>query len=414
MAFRLPPCPQAVLAYRAAWALGAVAAPIHHRLSEAETNALLGRLCPRVVLRDRGDVDAKLGSRTMDPARPEANDLAVLLATSGSSGAPKLVRHTHARLAYKARLMRQVHDLGPGDVNIMPSPFAHISGLLNGVLLPGAAGMRCVLMPRWSAALALEVADAEGVTFLSGPPTYFVQLMSLPAFGADRVAALRLVSCGGAGVTASLARAAAERLGAVVKRTYGSTEAPTVTTSQPGDPVQAGWETDGRPTGAVELRVDDATGELSVRGPELFVGYGHGACGGDTAQTSPALDTDGWFHTGDRARIDGGWLTVLSRLRDTIIRGGENVDPTEVESVCAQLPGVREAVVVGYPDEEMGERVALVVVADTEPKQDAVREHCAAAGLARFKMPERVLRLDELPTRTIGKPDRTAIRALLA
>jgi acyl-CoA synthetase (AMP-forming)/AMP-acid ligase II len=96
-----------------------------------------------------------------------------------------------------------------------------------------------------------------------------------------------------------------------------------------------------------------------------------------------------------------------------VIRGGENVDPAEVEAVCQRLPGIREAVVVGYPDEQMGERVALVAIADEALHLDAVLEHCAAEGLARFKTPERLLRLDELPTLTIGKPDRAAIRALL-
>jgi acyl-CoA synthetase (AMP-forming)/AMP-acid ligase II len=411
VAFRLPPCPQAVLAYHAAWMLGAIAAPIHHRLSAAEVDALVDRLAPAIVLDDPAAVDQAAGSRPVEPVQPAPDDLAVLLATSGSSGAPKLVRHTHGRLAYKAHLMARVHGLGPGDVNVMPSPFAHISGLLNGVLVPGAASMSCVLMERWSAARALQACEAERVTFLSGPPTYFVQLMALPDFVPDRVASLRLVSCGGAGVTAAFARRAAQTLGAVVKRTYGSTEAPTVTTSYPGDPVEAGWQTDGRATGPVQLHVDEVTGELSVRGPELFVGYGRDV---GTGQPAAGLDADGWFATGDRARLDDGWLTVLGRLRDTIIRGGENVDPAEVEAICARLPGVREAVVVGYPDEEMGERVALVAVADDQPAADAVRRHCEAAGLARFKTPERVLCLPELPTLTIGKPDRAAIRAIVS
>jgi acyl-CoA synthetase (AMP-forming)/AMP-acid ligase II len=232
-------------------------------------------------------------------------------------------------------------------------------------------------------------------------------MMSSPRFAAQRVASVRLISCGGAGVTPEFARRASDVFGAVVKRTYGSTEAPTMTTSYAGDPAERGWTTDGRPVGDVELRVDPVTGELSVRGRELFTSYD------DPDVTAQALDDDGWFRTGDRARVDDGWLTILGRLGDTIIRGGENVDPAEVEAVCASLPGVAQTVVVGYPDEEMGERVGLVVVGRA-PSADEVRAHCAAAGLARFKTPERVLAVAEMPILTVGKPDRSALSLLLS
>jgi cyclohexanecarboxylate-CoA ligase len=334
--------------------------------------------------------------------RIDVPQLATILATSGSSGRPKLVLHTSAGLAYKARLMADVHGLTADDVVLMPAPLAHVSGLLNGVLVPGAAGMTTVLMRRWSPAAALDLIERERVTFMIGPPTYFVQLLGSPAFHPERVASVRLISCGGAGVTPEFAERAADAFSAVVKRTYGSTEAPTVTTSYAGDPLERGWTTDGRPVGDVELRVDEATGELLVRGRELFAAYD------DPAQTQAALSPDGWFRTGDRARLDDGWLTVLGRFGDTIIRGGENVDPREVESVCASISGAAQVVVVGYPDEEMGERIGLVVIG-REPTIDEVRAHCAAAGLARFKTPDRVLTVTDMPILTVGKPDRAAL-----
>jgi cyclohexanecarboxylate-CoA ligase len=305
-------------------------------------------------------------------------------------------------LAYKGALMAAAHGLTPEDVVLMPAPLAHVSGLLNAVLVPAAAGMRVVLLQRWSAELALELVEREGVTFMVGPPTYFVQMRAEPGFAPSRVASLRLLSCGGAGVTADFARETADVFGCVVKRTYGSTEAPTVTTSYAGDPPDRGWETDGRPVGDVELRVDAE--ELLVRGSELFSAYDDGT----------GRDAEGWFRTGDRARVDeDGWLVCLGRLGDTIIRGGENVDPAEVEVVCARLPGVRQAVVVGVPDPVMGERVGLVVVADSAPSSELVREHCAREGLARFKTPEVVLAVRELPTLTVGKPDKATLRGLL-
>jgi cyclohexanecarboxylate-CoA ligase len=403
VAFDAPPGEPALLAYAACWALGATAAPLHHRLSAVERAALLDRLKPVAVLGpDLPDAAAA------DPVRADDDAVAVLLATSGSSGQPKLVRHTFGALAYKAGLMTGVHGLRPTDTVLMPAPMAHISGLLNGLLLPAAAGMTVVFLPRWDAGHALDLIAGHAVSFMIGPPTYFVQLMRAPAFAREDVCSLRLLSCGGAGVTERFCRSASAALGARVKRTYGSTEAPTVTTSYADDPVELGWTTDGRPVGDVELRVDRATGELSVRGRELFAGYT------DAGPTAQALSADGWFRTGDRARVDGVWLTILGRLRDTIIRGGENVDPVEVETVCAAMPGVHQAVVVGYPDDVMGERVGLVVVADAPPGVEAVRRHCAEAGLASFKQPERVLALDEVPVLTVGKPDRAALRRLLA
>src|SRR5262249_2215785 len=159
-------------------------------------------------------------------------------------------------LAYKARLMARVHRLGIDDAVLMPAPLAHISGLLNGVLLPGTVPMKCVLMPKWDPDEALRLIKREQVTFMIGPPTFFVGLMGAPPFASGAVESLRLVSSGGGGVTAAFVDEASAKLGCTVKRTYGSTEAPTVTTTQAGDdPVRAS-STDGRPTGEVELRID--------------------------------------------------------------------------------------------------------------------------------------------------------------
>ena len=156
-----------------------------------------------------------------------------------------------------------------------------------------------------------------------------------------------------------------------VKRTYGSTEAPTVTTSTNDDPFEAARDTDGRAVGEVELRVTDPgtgtavgtgeRGELWVRGPEMFAGYA------DVQQTNEAIAAGGWFRTGDLATVDAqGWLRIVGRLKEVIIRGGENISASEVEAALEAHPAVRQAVVVGYPDPLMGERVAAYVVT-TEP-----------------------------------------------
>jgi len=145
-------------------------------------------------------------------------------------------------------------------------------------------------------------------------------------------------------------------------------------------------------------------GEVQVRGPELFIGYG------DASQTGEAVRR-GWFSTGDLGVLDDdGWLTIGGRIKELIIRGGENIASTEVERVLEQHPGIRQAVVVGRPDERFGERVVAFVVADREVDLDSCRQWFADQGVARFKTPEYLVHLDEVPVLGVGKPDRPELR----
>ncbi len=389
--------------YRACWRLGAVAAPIHHQAGDAEVARLLARVDPTVFFAE-GD---ELPDGPPAAAAGQASDVACVLWTAGSSGEPKGVLHTQRALSYKARTMVDVHGLHTGDAVLMPAPLAHVSGLLNGVLVPQAAGMRSVFMARWDPEHALDLIEAEQITFMVGPPTFFIGLMSAPGFSPERVATLRLISSGGAGVTPAFVDEATDKLGAVVKRAYGSTEAPTVATAWAGDPPERARDTDGRATGAVELRLGDDD-ELLVRGPELFVGYD------DPVATAAAVDDDGWFRTGDRAALSDDWLTITGRLKDVIIRGGENVSISAVEAILEAHPAIRHAVVVGEPDDRLGERVVAVVEA-TEPFDLAeCRRWFAEQGATKFTWPERVEVVDVIPTLSAGKADREAVRTLVA
>lgn len=427
VAWQAPNWWEVVVLYRACWRLGAVAGPIHHLAGPADVDRMLAILEPRVWL-PTSDVrgrDARLprlldnGSLPLPSAsvaRP--SDLAVVLFTSGSTGGPKAALHTQRGLAYKARVMAEAHRLRTGDAVLMPAPLAHISGLLNAVLLPGVVPMRAEVMARWDPEDALATIERERITFMIGPPTFFVALMAAPDFRTERVASLRLVSSGGAGVTPAFVEEATGRLDCRVKRTYGSTEAPTITTSTPRDSLVRARETDGRATGVARLRVSDPAtgseratgevGELWLRGPELFAGYA------DHAQTRASV-TRGWFRTGDLATVDAdGWLTVVGRIKDIIIRGGENIAAAELESILESHPDVRQAVAVGAPDARLGERVCAFVVADRRFDLESCRAWFEQRGVARYKTPERIVQLDELPLLAAGKPDRGALRARAA
>jgi acyl-CoA synthetase (AMP-forming)/AMP-acid ligase II len=300
----------------------------------------------------------------------------------------------------------------------MPAPLAHISGLLNGVVTPAAARMPTVLMERWDPGHGLRLVERERITFMIGPPTLFVSMADDPGFAPERVASMRVISSGAMSITPEFVEEARAAYGATVKRTYGSTEAPTVTTSWASDPPERGRDTDGRAVGQVELRTVDPesgrdcgpgeTGELRVRGPELFAGYA------DVELTRMAMQGD-WFRTGDLAVMEpGGWITIVGRLKELIIRAGENIAPAEVERTLERHPGITQAVAVGYPDPRYGERVAAFVVADGTFGVDDCRRWFEAEGVARFKTPERVVRVDAIPLLGLGKPDRAALRAQLA
>ncbi|HVT41896.1 MAG TPA: AMP-binding protein [Acidimicrobiales bacterium] len=410
---------------RACWRIGAVAAPVLHSFGPAEVEGARSQIDPALVLdlppdaiSDPAALLAAVGGPPVgpgaSPARPA--DVALVLFTSGSTGVPKAVLHTHRGLSWKASLMTSVHGLGPDDAVLVPAPMAHISGLLNGVLVPGAAGMRTVLVRRFDPEQALGLIERERITFMAGPPTFFISMARALAEGVKAdVSSLRLVSSGGASVTPAFVEDTARTFDCRVKRTYGSTEAPTVTTSTDDDPFDMARDTDGRAVGDVELRISNPetgarmrtgkSGELWVRGPEMFAGYA------DAAQTATVIARGGWFRTGDLATVDAdGWVRIVGRLKDVIIRGGENISASEVEAALEAHPSVQHAVAVGYPDPLMGERVAAFVESAAPFDLEECRRWFASRGIAVFKTPEQVVQLDRLPLLGSGKADRAELR----
>jgi cyclohexanecarboxylate-CoA ligase len=296
----------------------------------------------------------------------------------------------------------------------------HIAGIVHALLVPAVFGTTAVLMDRWEGGEGLARIAAERVTYMVGAPTFLRDMAYHPGLTSHDVGSLRLFSCGGAGVDARLVADAAGRLGCVVKRVYGSTEFPTVTTTGPDDPTRRRIESEGRPIGANEIVLDEegATvdagreGEILARGPECFLGY-H-----DAALNADAFTAEGWFRTGDLGTLDrDGYLRITGRRKDIIIRKGENLSARELEDLIAAHPAVAEVAVVGLPDAVAGEIACAVVRlrgAARPPTLAEVAEHLTAQGLSRRKLPERLEIVEDFPRTASGKILKRELRERLS
>jgi cyclohexanecarboxylate-CoA ligase len=295
-------------------------------------------------------------------------------------------------------------------------PITHVAGLTYGILLPVTSAITAVLMDTWEPGRALEIVEADRIAVMISTPVFMRTMIDHPRFEQTDRASVRLFSLGGAGVAPAMVREGRTAFGCWCKRTYGSTEYPTLTTGRDGDYPERDATTDGVLIGPAELRiVDPATlddvpngtsGELLARGPEMFSGYL------DQKLDAEAFAPAGWFRTGDLAVYDGDYLTIVDRLKDIIIRGGENISAQEVEAALVSHPDVTEAACVAMPDEVMGEKICAYVIArdGTAPTLDDLRTHLVALGLARFKLPERLELRTTLPRTASGKVQKAPLR----
>ena len=382
-------------------------------------------LAERVVVA-RGDaagaasLDAWLtepASREIAPPLQRPSDPALLLYTSGTTSNPKGVMHSHETLLYEIDSLRDVHEITTGDCYLGGSPVTHVAGLVYGLLMPFALGTRTALLDRWDPGRALELIERERATFQTGAPTFLQTLAEHPDVTRRDLSSFRLFSTGGANIPTEPIRLAEARLGCMVKRAYGSTEVPTLTATAFDDPDELRLGTDGRAIGAAEMRIvrdgrDVAAGdegEIWARSPEVFVGYR------DPSLDADAFDDEGWFRTGDLGRIDGeGYLRVTGRLKDVIIRGGENISVKEIEDLLSEHPGVADVAVVGMPDPVLGERACAFVAPRRGSEAltfDEMVSFLEAREIARQKIPEKLVVRARLPKTASGKVLKTSLRA---
>lgn len=401
-ALSLPPGPQAVAALFGLWKAGFVVAPLHERLSSAETDYALRLLRPSLGPDDQGEPlrAGPAGTALSLAAFPEVS---TMLLTSGSSGAPRAVGLTTGALAASiAGAVRRL-SLRPGACWGLCLSLGHVGGLalLLRAIATGAA-VRC-----WPAFDAVSVARAVAtgqVTHLSVVPVMLRRLLDALG-GRQAPASLQCVLTGGAAASRSLLERA-WRAGVPATPTWGMTETASQIATATPDSARRARGTVGRPLPEIEVRADDA-GMLHVRGPTLA----------DAVVRAPGagpeplpLDADGWFRTPDAGRVDAdGHVRVEGRADDAIVTGGLNVAPREVEQVIEAMPGVREAVVFGVPDPDWGQVVAAVVeAANSAVAAEGVDRHCRAR-LARGRCPSRIRVVDSLPRTRTGKVMRVQV-----
>jgi len=341
----------------------------------------------------------------------------MLLFTSGTTGRPKGVLHSHNTLYRVLQQSARHWGISPGDAMLMPSPVTHVSGYGNGLELPFVAGTRTVLMESWNAAEAIALIERHQVTGTVAATPFLVELAKAASAAGKRLPSFRFFACGGAAVPPDVipaANRAFERCRAF--RVFGSSEVPLVTLGYPAaaDEMLAAT-TDGAPIDYTVRVVDDAghdvapgaDGEILARGPAMFLGY----C--DRLQTEEAITPDGYFRTGDIGCITPeGALLITGRKKDLIIRGGENISAKEIEDVLHAHPAVEEASVVAMPHARLGEGVCAYVIlrSDAVADADALAAHVAASGLARQKIPERFEIVSELPRTASGKIRKDQLR----
>jgi acyl-CoA synthetase (AMP-forming)/AMP-acid ligase II len=338
---------------------------------------------------------------------PQAAKL--VLYTSGTTGRAKGAIHTHQSLAVCLATCVARWRLSGRDSVLMASPVTHVTGYLFGLELPFLCGSPALLMERWDPALALDLIERFELTVAFGATPFLKELLDQAEQEARTAPSLRLFPCGGASVPPDLIR----RAFAITDhcracRIYGATEVPMVTTGFiEADESDLAAKTDGRVDG-YEVKVVD--GELRVRGPGMFAGYT------DPGETTQAIDEEGFFRTGDLGVLDGDALTVTGRLKDLIIRGGENLSPVEIENALLGHPAIAEAAVVATPHERLGEGVAAYLCAAPGAEALSVGQIAGfleALGLARQKFPEKVVYLSDFPRTASGKVRKDLLRERL-
>jgi cyclohexanecarboxylate-CoA ligase len=350
--------------------------------------------------------------------RPGPDDVTQLIYTSGTTGEPKGVMHTANTtmaniIPYAARL-----HLDANDVVLMASPMAHQTGFMYGLMMPIMLKSSAVLLDVWEPLRAIDLIRQEGATFTMASTPFLTDLAKNVQESGNAVPTLRTFLCAGAPIPGPLVEQARSVLGTKIVSAWGMTENGAVTLIELTDPDERAFTTDGLPLPGVELKVVDddgaslpvgQAGKLYVRSCSNFGGYLKRAHLNGT-------DADGWFDTGDLARLDAqGYVRITGRSKDVIIRGGENIPVVEIESLLYRHPAIAMAAIVAYPDERLGERACAVVVLKPGQNLDlpGLVDYLKSQKVAAQYIPEKLDIRDAMPATPSGKIQKFKLREML-
>ncbi|GGQ08289.1 class I adenylate-forming enzyme family protein [Streptosporangium pseudovulgare] len=447
--------PEWVVAFSAALAAGAVAVPLNAWwtaqelefgvsdsgakvvIADAERAARLAGRAPLIVVRGEAPEGARpfeevLGEVAADVTLPEVEvspeDPATIFYTSGTTGRPKGALGSHRNLGQSPMtvaygMMRSLARAGkdPAEaagrrrVTLLTVPLFHVTGCFAVMTTTMFTGGGLVLMYRWDAGRALELIERERITTLSGVPTNVWQLLAHPDLGKHDISSLTSLGYGGAPAPPKLLERITERLPSrAPSNGYGMTETTALAIYNSGPDYLAKPDSIGLPMPVVEVRIADPlgrelpageVGELCLRGPNVILGYWN------RPEATAETFVDGWLHTGDMARVDAeGFVYIVDRAKDMVIRGGENVYCAEVEAALFEHPAVDDVAVIGIPHEELGEEVGAVVRLASPASAEELREFLLGR-IAAFKVPVRFwVREGELPRNPGGKILKTRLR----
>ncbi|RDD60634.1 malonate--CoA ligase [Ferruginivarius sediminum] len=440
VAVQVEKSPRALFAYLACFKAGAIYLPLNTAYKGGEIEYFLGDAEPRVFVCDPSRLDElkpiadKTGvahvltldatgggslaehSTNLDSGTPtvprEADDIAAICYTSGTTGRSKGAMLSHRNLSSNARTLHEIWGFQPGDVLLHALPLFHVHGLFvasNTALLNAS---KMIFLPKFDADEVIRLLPKA--TVMMGVPTFYVRLLEREAFTREVVGNMRLFVAGSAPLHPDTFAEFERRTGHRILERYGMTEAGMITSNPLDGERRPG--TVGFPLPGVEARVCDEDGKvlengevgvLEIKGPNLFKGYWR-----KPDKTAEEFRDDGFFITGDNALIDNrGYVHIVGRAKDLIISGGYNVYPKEVEIVIDDLPGVKESAVYGVPHPDFGEAVTATVVpegADAPDEQTVIQ--AVKKQLANYKVPKRVFFAESLPRNTMGKVQKNQLR----
>jgi long-chain acyl-CoA synthetase len=408
----------------AAWRIGATVTPVNPSMTDIEVGRQLNDSRPQLVVVEdgtsaagvatlaAGDLDEQSDSDLTQP-HVDPSALALLIYTSGTTGTPKGVMLDHANLDAMTQMGLQALQVGPADRCLLILPLFHVNGIVVSVLMTLLAGGSVAIADRFNPHTFFDLVERERPTFFSAVPTIYTMLAALPPDVEPDTSSVRFAVCGAAPASADLLTRFENRYGFPLIEGYGLSEATCGSTINPvAGPRRAG--TVGLPFPGQQIRIVDETGiklppgmdgQVTVRGPNVMRGYLN-----HPDETTSVL-VDDWLHTGDVGHLDAdGYLTLVGRSKDLIIRGGENLYPKEIEDVLTRDPSVLEA--AGVPDEKWGE----VVVAYVQPRPGgtvdvaALKALCARS-LTGYKRPTSFVVVDAIAKNAVGKIDKVSLRA---